>query len=254
MEQTIQNNVATVAKSVKIRQNIAAGLLVLTNIYWMYRIIFPVTPEIDALCNLIVGVTSIAAWTLLCTTASNKATRVASNIIITFSLIATVLKLTIIGNPALSTYIYIFQIINPLSSIYAYSILLKGNSNISTNDRSWLGFLILASIGNVIINLVFMGFGYIFPGRDYDFMRQYAFYISISWVIWNLAFYCLILVAEFRTAKCAAFEGNYTSEAAPKGTYSPLNKYFAATLISIPIVIGLLWVVYNNLEFLDSIF
>ncbi len=254
MEQTLQNNVATVAKSVKIRQNIAAGLLVLTDIYWMYRIIFPVAPEIDALCNLIVGVTFIAAWTLLCTTASNKATRVASSIIITFSLIATVLNLTITGNPALYTYIYIFQIIKLLSSIYAYSILLKGNSNISTNDRSWLGFLILASIGYVIINLCFMGFSYIFPERDYDFMRQYAFYISISWAIWNLVFYCLLLVAEFRVAKCAAFEGNYSSEAAPKGTYSPLNKYFAAALISIPIVIGLLWVVYNNLEFLDSIF
>ena len=99
-----------------------------------------------------------------------------------------------------------------------------------------------------------MGFGYIFPERDYDFMRQYAFYISFSWSIWNLAFYCLLLVAEFRVAKCAAFEGNYTSEAAPKGTYSPLNKYFAAALISITFVIGLLWVVYNNLEFLDSIF
>ena len=61
-------------------------------------------------------------------------------------------------------------------------------------------------------------------------------------------------VAEFRVAKCAAFAGDYDPKPASKGTYSPINKYFAAVTITIPIVLGLLWIVYNNLEFIESIF
>lgn len=251
MEQTLST-----PKSVKIRQNIAAGLLVLTDIYWLIRILFSLSQQVGTLCDLIVGVIFLVAWGLLCSTASNKASRIASIIIIVFTFTYT--SLNLVSNPLeymdILEYIYMLLFFKPLATIYAYSILLRGNSNITATDKTWVGYIILASIGVFAISLYYMEFGLIFPERDYDFIRQYNFSTSIGWSLWNIAYYILMAVAEFRVAKCAAFAGNYSPEPAPKGTYSPINKYFAAVIITLPIVLGLLWVVYSNLESIESIF
>lgn len=251
MEQTLST-----PKSVKIRQNIAAGLLVLTDIYWLIRILFSLSQQVGTLCDLIVGVIFLVAWGLLCSTASNKASRIASIIIIVFTFTYT--SLNLVSNPLeymdILEYIYILLFFKPLATIYAYSILLRGNSNITATDKTWVGYIILASIGVFAISLYYVEFGLIFPERDYDFIRQYDFSTSIGWSLWNIAYYILMAVAEFRVAKCAVFAGNYSSEPAPKGTYSPINKYFAAVIITLPIVLGLLWVVYSNLESIESIF
>lgn len=251
MEQTLST-----PKSVKIRQNIAAGLLVLTDIYWLIRILFSLSQQVGTLCDLIVGVIFLVAWGLLCSTASNKASRIASIIIIVFTFTYT--SLNLVSNPLeymdILEYIYMLLFFKPLATIYAYSILLRGNSNITATDKTWVGYIILASIGVFAISLFYMEFGLIFPERDYDFIRQYNFSTSIGWILWNIAYYILMAVAEFRVAKCAAFAGNYSPEPAPKGTYSPINKYFAAVIITLPIVLGLLWVVYSNLESIESIF
>ena len=242
MEQTLST-----PKSVKIRQNISAGLLVLTDIYWLIRLIFTPSQQVATLCDLIVGVIFLAAWGLLCSTASNKASRVASIIIIVFSF-RYALHIDILQ------YIYILLFFKPLTTIYAYSILLRGNSNITATDKTWIGYIILGSIGVFAISMYYAGFGLMFPQRDYDFIRQYNFSTTIGWNLWNIAYYILMTVAEFRVAKCAAFAGNYSSEPASKGTYSPINKYFAAVIITVSIVLGLLWVVYSNLESIESIF
>jgi hypothetical protein len=251
MEQTLST-----PKSVKIRQNIAAGLLVLTDIYWLIRILFSLSQQVGTLCDLIVGVIFLVAWGLLCSTASNKASRIASIIIIVFTFTYT--SLNLVSNPLeymdILEYIYMLLFFKPLATIYAYSILLRGNSNITATDKTWVGYIILASIGVFAISLYYVEFGLIFPERDYDFIRQYDFSTSIGWRLWNIAYYILMAVAEFRVAKCAVFAGNYSPEPAPKGTYSPINKYFAAVIITLPIVLGLLWVVYSNLESIESIF
>ena len=70
-------------KSVKIRQNIAAGLFVLTDIYWLIQMIFSFNLHFG---NLIVQAIFLVGWGLLCSTASNKASRIASIIIIVFAL------------------------------------------------------------------------------------------------------------------------------------------------------------------------
>ena len=247
MEQTLPTQ-----KSVKIRQNIAAGLLVLTDIYWLTRTIFTFSQETAIICNLTIGAIYLAALGLLCTVASNRASRIASIIIIVFTFVNLSLSFIEASNP--SIYIYIFQIVKPLTTIYAYSILLKGNSNIAATDKTWVGYIIPALIGALAVNLYYVGFGYMFPQRDFHFIVQYNFTSSIGWLFWNIAYYCLMAVAEFRVAKCAAFAGDYDPKPASKGTYSPINKYFAAVTITIPIVLGLLWIVYNNLEFIESIF
>lgn len=243
-------------KSVKIRQNIAAGLFVLTDIYWLIQMIFSFNLHFG---NLIVQAIFLVGWGLLCSTASNKASRIASIIIIVFASINALLSFLEASNLLIYTSgiilsIYIFQILKPLTTIYAYSILLKSNSNIDDTDKTWASYIILVSIGVFTISLYNAGFGLMFPQRDYDFIIQYNFSTSIGWSLWNIAYCILMAVAEFRVAKCAAFAGNYSPEPAPKGTYSPINKYFAAVIITLPIVLGLLWVVYSNLESIESIF
>ena len=255
MEQTLST-----PKSVKIRQNISAGMLVLTDIYWLIRLIFTPSQQVATLCDVIVGVIFHVAWGLLCSTASNKASRVASIIIIVFGFIYALhnFSLLVLSNPIeyidILQYVYILLFFKPLTTIYAYSILLRGNSNITATDKTWIGYIILGSIGVFAISLYYTGFGLMFPQRDYDFISQYNFSTTIGWNIWNIAYYILMTVAEFRVAKCAAFAGNYSSEPATKGTYSPINKYFAAVIITVSIVLALLWVVYSNLESIESIF
>lgn len=237
--------------SVKTRQNIAAWLLVLTGILNLTQLFF----QYNFLMGLFIGIVNTIAWILLYTTASNKATRTASIIIITLSLISIVKNRVLNSNP--SEYyitIIIVSILQSLITIYAYSILLKGNNSINIEDRAWIGFLIISNIGVLIINLFFNVLLLFTNIVDYELFRPYNFSNSIGWMLWNIVYYILVMAAEFRMAKCAAFTGNYNSEPASKEIYSPINKYFAATLISAIVVLGLLYVIYNNILSIENIF
>lgn len=255
MEQTLP-----ISSSVKIRQNIAAGLLVLTDIFQLIRLLLPqlfipfaTTPQGATLLSSIVGVVFIVAWCILSSTASNKTTRIASIIILASALVGILLSLISLEYNGQYQFIAVVYFCLPLTKIYAFSILLKGYNNINVADRTWIGFIIAYIIASLFVSLsTYLG---IFNTIDgYETQRQYNFLWSITWCIWNMALYILIAVAEFRVAKCAAFAGNYNSEPAPQGAYSPINKYFAATFITIPIVLCLLWIVYSNLESIESIF
>lgn len=236
--------------SVKTRQNIAAWLLVLTGVLNLTLLFF----QYNFLIGLFIGIVNTIAWILLYTTASNKATRTASIIIITLSLISIAKTIVLNSNP--SEYhitIIVVSILQSLITIYAYSILLKGNNSINIEDRAWIGFLIISNIGVLIINLFFNVLLYT-NIVDYELFRPYNFINSIGWMLWNIVYYILAMAAEFRMAKCVAFTGNYNSEPASKEIYSPFNKYFAATLISAIVVLGLLYVIYNNTLSIENIF
>lgn len=239
--------------SVKTRQNIAAWLLVLTGVLNLTLLFF----QYNFLIGLFIGIVNTIAWILLYTTASNKATRTASIIIITLSLIS--IAKTIVFNSNPSEYhitIIVVSILQSLITIYAYSILLKGNNSINIEDRAWIGFLIISNIGVLIIYL-FFNFNVLLLYTnivDYELFRPYNFINSIGWMLWNIVYYILVMAAEFRMAKCVAFTGNYNSEPASKEIYSPINKYFAATLISAIVVLGLLYVIYNNILSIENIF
>ncbi|MBR3608927.1 MAG: hypothetical protein IKL50_03465 [Bacteroidales bacterium] len=147
------------------------------------------------------------------------------------------------------------SILQSLITIYAYSILLKGNNSINIEDRAWIGFLIISKIGVLIIINLFFNVLLLYTNIvDYELFRPYNFGNSIGWMLWNIVYYILVMAAEFRMAKCAAFTGNYNSEPASKEIYSPINKYFAATLISAIVVLGLLYVIYNNILSIENIF
>ena len=237
---------------VKTRQNIAAWLFVLTGVLNLTLLFF----QYNFLIGLFIGIVNTIAWILLYTTASNKATRTASIIIIALSLISIAKNRVLNSNPS-EYYIFItiivVSILQSLITIYAYSILLKGNNSINIEDRAWIGFLIISNIGVLIINLFFNVLLYT-NIVDYELFRPYNFINSIGWMLWNIVYYILAMAAEFRMAKCVAFTGNYNSEPASKEIYSPINKYFAATLISTIVVLGLLYVIYNNTLSIENIF
>lgn len=239
--------------SVKTRQNIAAWLLVLTGVLNLTQLFF----QYNFLLGLFIGIVNTIAWILLYTTASNKATRTASIIIITLSLISIAEMIVLNSNPS-EYYINIYIVVSILQSlitIYAYSILLKGNNSINIEDRAWIGFLIISKIGVLIIINLFFNVLLLYTNIvDYELFRPYNFGNSIGWMLWNIVYYILVMAAEFRMAKCAAFTGNYNSEPASKEIYSPINKYFAATLISAIVVLGLLYVIYNNILSIENIF
>lgn len=240
--------------SVKTRQNIAAWLLVLTSVLNLTLLFF----KYNFLIGLFIGIVNTIAWILLYTTASNKATRTASIIIITLSLISIAKTIVLNSNP--SEYhitIIVVSILQSLITIYAYSILLKGNNSINIEDRAWIGFLIISNIGVLIINLFFNFFNVLLLYTNivyYELFRPYIFINSIGWMLWNIVYYILAMAAEFRMAKCVAFTSNYNSEPASKEIYSPINKYFAATLISAIVVLGLLYLIYNNILYIENIF
>lgn len=246
MDQTLP-----IPNSVKIRQNIAAWLLVLTDIFSIVITIF-IMFGVNINTSVYQPAVYLIAWVLLCSTASNKATRIASILILASTLIYVVPWL--FATPELIDILYVYLMIKPLISIYAYSIILRGNSNLNANDRSWIGFLIVFGIGLFVIQLFSVGYQIVLVDYDIEFQRHYLFSIGLGWRLWSIIYYILVLIAEFRLAKSLAFAGNYVSGPAPKGTYSPFNRYFVATFITLLVVLGALYLIYTNLESIENIF
>lgn len=246
------NQTLPIPNSVKIRQNIAAWLLVLTDIF---SIVITIFMMFGVNINTLVYQPAVylLAWVLLCSTASNKATRIASILILASTLIYVVLSL-FATLESIDMILYVYLMIKPLISIYAYSIILRGNSNLNANDRSWIGFLIVCGIGLFVIQLFHVGYLIVLVDYDFEFQMHHLFSIDLGWRLWSIIYYILVLIAEFRLAKSLAFAGNYVSGPAPKGTYSPFNRYFVATFITLLVVLGALYLIYTNLESIENIF
>ncbi len=245
------NQTLPIPNSVKIRQNIAAWLLVLTDIFSIVITIF-IMFGVNINTSVYQPAVYLLAWVLLCSTASNKATRIASILILASTLIYVVPWL--FATPELIDILYVYLMIKPLISIYAYSIILRGNSNLNANDRSWIGFLIVFGIGLFVTQLFSVGYRIVLVDYDIEFQRHYLFSNGLGWHLWIIIYCILVLIAEFRLAKSLAFAGNYVSGPAPKGTYSPFNRYFVATFITLLVVLGALYLIYTNLESIENIF
>lgn len=248
MEQTLQLNDNPVQESVKIRQNIAASFLVLTDICGLILLIAPLcginftsTSESAIQHSSIINLLFLIAWGILCSTASNKASRTASIIIIVFTLI------NLIPSKISPLTFAIFTITKQLSSIYAYSLIIRSSNSISNRDKSWINVIIVFAIGSLFYTLSSLFF------KNIEIQYSIA-NPSSGFILWNIAYYIFAAIAEYRMAKCAVFTGNNYSEPTPKGTYLPLNKYLAATLISISTVLILMFLVYSNVDTIENIF
>lgn len=253
-----QHKELSLSKSVRIKRNIAAWLLVLTNVYWLVTIItgnlfMEIIPYETMqsmlsgtdvylgyylLQSVIIGVICFIAWCFLINIASNKVTRIIS-IVAAFLITINVVQFAInyFSPDAFSNGISLgvsFGV--PLLWIYCYATLIRSN-NISNTDKNWIAFLIVLRIVNILLGV----------HRTYGIPYDYNFQCNnIALAAWDVCVRILILVAEYRLVKCAAFTGNYNPESVDIKIYSPLNKYFAATAITVVIIGGLWYILYRS--------
>lgn len=240
MNESLQLDTEPIQKSVKVRQNIAAWLLVLTNVYWLFCNVTRFNPLTGISQPVVIGLVCIVAWGLLYSTASNKATRIATMIGIVLLFITMIINTVATIKPFYFSHSMMYII--PILWIYIYSTILIANKNISSDDKTWLIVLIVYKIFNLSI--------FIFSAVIYRLTNMaHGFY----WVWLVVLFNILCTIAEFRFAKCTAFSGNYNPEPVAKGTFSPLNKYFVATLVAIVFISGLIYLLYSNVETIESI-
>lgn len=248
MEQNLQSQTIPIPKSVKVKQNIAAWIFVLGNIYCLFLYIFKYVRFLDgmlfcAIEDAFVYLMHIIGWCFLLSIVANKATKIASiTMLATNCLSIAIYCLALfIGNfPGHLCFIAIYVL-----DIYALSTIIRAN-NISRNDKTWVSLLIISeiitmisSIHNVIIYI-------------YTIDWSYNYLVSIS-KYWTIIISILWLIGGYRLAKCAAFSGNYNTTPTPRKIYSPLNKYFAAILITAVVMCGLWCILYGNIEAIESI-
>ena len=232
--------------SVKIRQNIAAVLLVLTDVYWILNTLGTLTGRlIGGTASTYVTILScvfiinLIAWVLLLTVSANKPTRIACITILLLALGSAFLPALIMTNTALTIT---WNSLYLLLKVYAFAIILKANTNLASEDQTWIKLLLVVSIPNFIVSLA----NVLFP--------ELPFTVCITWFIWCIIYYILVGIAEFRVAKCAAFTGRTDAEDMVENVYSPLNKYFAAVFITVPIILGLLYIISSNVNSIENLF
>ncbi len=272
MEQSLQVNADSIPKSVRIKQNIAAWLFVITNIYWLFTILvgnifYYIIPSdiieyflpnnntfhvYSILQSAIIGILNIICWIILLSIVSNKATKVATILGISLLLINIVFRIIELFNTDITIF---FSILIQLLWIYVYSTIIQAN-NIEKCDKTWISIMIINRI--IAFSLLFnriIFFAKIdnlenYQGDLFAFNFQYG---NSLLLFWSFIFQILILIAEYRFARCIAFAGSYDPTPAPSKLYSPINKYFTAVLISATIASVLWTILYSNIESLESI-
>lgn len=263
MEQNLQLQAKPVPKSVQMKQYIAIGLFILMCCYSVitpifgniipYDIMESIAPNIEIwktyyifnhfLCFLVY----VIIWGILLTITSNKATKIA----VILYIVSAVLELIFISLGLLHNGLWnVGLIATGIAYFYVFSTIIRAN-NLSNSDKAWLSIYLISMV-RYIASL----------GRDkliFDLaddrlggdLFEYIPYMMES--IWGVIFSIIVCVASIRLVKCGAFSGNYDSTPTPKEVYSPLNKHFAALLITLVVVYGMWSILYSNIQTIENI-
>lgn len=188
----------------------------------------------------------ITGWAILATIASNKATRIAALLSIVLSIaycIRTMFQIPF-------TWVNVTTIIIPMNLIwlYIYSLIIRAN-DIDSKDKAWVSLLVILLILNISYDLSHV----IGISMNLNFEHVWAYNLFLLFPS-NSTFNIIAAIAGYRLAKCSAFSGNYNPTPTPKEAYSPVNKHFAALLITISIVSGLSAILYSCVDSIESIF
>ena len=242
MEQNLQLQVEPIPKSIRVRQDIAAWLFVLSNAYMIIAAFIPMAPFVN---NAITSIICITGWSILTTIASNKATRVAALLSILFSIATCIRGMFQIP----FTWVTTTMLIIPMNLIwiYIYSLIIQAN-DIDNKDKVWISLLVVFQIMNTTSDLNFM----IGQSMNLDSSHVWAWNLFLV-LPFHIIFGGINIIAGYRLAKCSAFSGNYNPSHQPKEIYSPVNKYFAALLITTSILCGLWVILYSCIDFIESI-
>ena len=247
MEQTLPLPQSFVSTKVKVWRNIAAFLLSLNFIWGIVNsIVYIGYSEIRLIIDLLfMCLLPIGAFIMLAYAASNRPTRNMMYVLIgkQFVWILLVVMSNFIDRYILpaSTWSY-WNILNPLISAYALSVVLR-NNQMEANERGWVGllfvglFIDLEGPLNGFLQLHFYGDG---VGPDY-FVETFSKFRIIWQDVWSL----MMIIVWFKFARSCAFSGKSKLVSLVSGTYTPLNKYMAAVVLIVGFVMGLLWAYYE---------
>lgn len=244
MEQSLPLPQSSVPANVKVWRNIAAFLLslgLILNIVNSVVHIYSYSFGVDVIINLL----HVGAFGMLAYTAANRPTRNMMYVLIGKQFVWIILVLV-------SNFVTIFvlpgrvwacwNILNPLLWAYVLSVVLR-NNQMTANERGWIGLLFVASFLDLegpldgLLQLHFYGDG---TGPNY-FVETFS-NLRIIWRdVWNL----MMIVVYFKFARSCAFSGKTQSASPVSETYTPLNKYMAAVVLTTGIVVGLVWVYYE---------
>lgn len=267
MENVTQLPEDVVAKSVRRKQNIAAALFIIINVAtiaylclssFLGTVIFP---HFDALLFAI----EIVAFCVLSRISSNKATKVATYIllgvstlnIILYFIFSIFLSDTMENYHIINEIRHIINLLMALVSLYGFSLILRANKGITAYEKSWININIILMMLTVFLFislhvrfLVYGSFVYEVGGR---FVGYVVFQAYRSYLLWYIVLRFLQILAVIPFVKCAAFAGGECKESGVKGVYSPLNKYFLSLLVA-SVVAGVLWaILYSNVDAAESI-
>ena len=180
--------------------------------------------QYSQIANMSLNILFVLAMILLCKSASNKASRVATYVMmgtVVFYLISLGLTLLEVNNPVISV---IFGLLPNVLTIYAYGLVMQ-NNYLNWTNRVWINLLPIISC--YYLALVFSGI----PTIDVVHHNIYEIlYSSSMYMIWMFIIFILEVVALIKFACCEAFSGKYDTHCV--GNYMPFNKYIAAMLVT----------------------
>lgn len=206
------------------------------------------SPAAGFAIRAVVMLLPLAAFALLIPGAANRATKTAS-VLLSAGCACVVLcvagcALFLSSSDGDISYEYIEQmytysgyvsIAYGVVSLYAYSVILRSN-RIERNTSTWIGLLLVDVM--IVPALQLSNF---ITSRYMD-SGEHAF-SSVPWIVFQIVWHVLLIVAYVRFARCSAFSGQ--SEATPEGSCSPLNKYMAGIVVASGVTLAALWAVFS---------
>ena len=188
------------------------------------------TDTVDLLPSLISSVFYLGGLLILCKVASNKASRIATYVLMGSIVISMSHSLLMYAalNEVIGCYILlaIFPVISIICFIYAISLVAQ-NNYLSWNSRIWINILPITTMSFPIL---------FFAGISASSLINGEFISVYLYAVWSFILSILEIVAVTKLALCEAFSGKYDSLSI--GNYMPFNKYMAAMLVT-PTVIML---------------
>ena len=259
MEQSLPLSGAGVPRRVHTRQTVAAvlfavqmawGLLSTLGLQiFLLRDVLSASPAAGFALRAVVMLFPLAGFALLIPGAANRATKTAAVLLsvgcacVVLCAVGCALALSVsedgmsperIGQA--HVYDGYVSLAYGVVALFAFSVILRSNG-IERSTSSWIGLLLVDTmltpagiLSGYIISHFFME-----PG-------EHAFG-SLPWLLFQVVWQSLLLVAYVRFARCSAFSGE--GAVVPEGSCSPLNKYMAGIVVASGVTLAALWGVYR---------
>ncbi len=229
-------------KGVRIRQNLAALLFVLSLLLNLIRAFAPYALDLQWGGPLLSGLGVLLLLPLAANDATRRAVTVAGAwcaVSVLFyailpGLFSSASDLESVGRYHMA--LSLFGAIGPLVWIWSLATILRANL-LETPQRSWIGVLIVTLAGGWI--------------HAATFIYVNAFDVGILWnanwisILTGAINQILAMIAWVVLARCAAFSGRRVAGCVQRGACNPLNRYVVGALVAALVTTLALWAYYR---------